>query len=207
SLALLSVLALTLLALTRRPRDWRYGGPSLALLTLALGLSILGIFTPGSPAIGVLLGNLLTGLVMVALAWRLARHGGTLHASTEHGRLAVWLLIGATLWLTQAALGGVSGTGRFATATIAHAVFALGIALTAYLIGARAYRTGLRRDGMALIALVFTQFVLGVVTAVFGAALYLVLLHNFVAVVGLALIVGLVGRSQYNRVEMTTGTS
>ena len=40
-------------------------------LVLALGLSVLGIVTPGSCVAGVLLGNLLGGVLMLALAWRL----------------------------------------------------------------------------------------------------------------------------------------
>lgn len=56
---LLLVLALAVLSLARTPRRPAAGRLALALLVLALGLSVLGIVTPGSRAAGVLLGNLL----------------------------------------------------------------------------------------------------------------------------------------------------
>ena len=69
STLLLVVVASSWLAWGRRrqtPADtWR----SLAMLALALGLAALGVVTPGARSAAVLLGNLLGGLLLLALAW------------------------------------------------------------------------------------------------------------------------------------------
>ena len=72
TLVLLVVIAVAALTLAKPPRRWAAGRLALALLVLALALSVLGIVTPGSRASGVLLGNLLGGLLMLGLSWRLA---------------------------------------------------------------------------------------------------------------------------------------
>ena len=194
SLALLTALALALLALARRPRNWLVGRPALTLVALALGLSALGIITPGSTAAPVLIGNLLGGFLMVAVAWRLTSRIGHPVATVTAKGLDRWVLAGIALWMTQAALGAVSGTGRVASASIVHALMALAVVLVVLQIGSYADRAGLRREGMALIGLAFGQFLLGASAAVFGAPLLAILLHNFFGALGLALLMTLFGR-------------
>ncbi|MBK6598884.1 MAG: hypothetical protein IPG25_13730 [Proteobacteria bacterium] len=194
SLALLTALALALLALARRPRNWLVGRPALTLVALALGLSALGIITPGSTAAPVLIGNLLGGFLMVAVAWRLTSRIGHPVATVTAKGLDRWVLAGIALWMTQAALGALSGTGRVASASIVHALMALAVVLVVLQIGSYADRAGLRREGMALIGLAFGQFLLGASAAVFGAPLLAILLHNFFGALGLALLMTLFGR-------------
>ena len=107
---LLVVIAVAALALAKPPRRGTAGRLALALLALALALSVLGIVTPGSRAVGVLLGNLLGGLLMLGLSWRLATQLAGWPISSP--RLARWALLGAALWLAQAAFGALSGSGR-----------------------------------------------------------------------------------------------
>jgi len=71
TLALLLSLAMVAASLVRRPRLQREGGHSLALLGIALGLALLGVFTPGSRLPAVAIGNLLGGFAMLAVAARL----------------------------------------------------------------------------------------------------------------------------------------
>ncbi|MBI5720278.1 MAG: COX15/CtaA family protein [Burkholderiales bacterium] len=75
--ALLLVVALVVLLLRERPRRHRLLRPALALLALALALSMLGVVTPGSRALAVLLGNLLGGFLMLAIALALTTRAMT----------------------------------------------------------------------------------------------------------------------------------
>ena len=70
--ALAGVLTLVAVCLVGRPRLWRRGLLALAALLLALGLAILGASTRGSRLPVVAIGNLLGGMLMFALCWRLA---------------------------------------------------------------------------------------------------------------------------------------
>lgn len=194
SLALIVVLLLALVALARRPRNWRVGGPALALLGLALGLSVLGIVTPGSRANAVLLGNLFGGFLMLAIAWQITqRYDSSLDLDVGR-RFIWWVLAAAALWMTQAAFGALAGTGRSGLAANVHASLALVAALAAYHVGALANRSGLAAIGIAVIAMVFIQWLLGVSAAVLGAPVSVVLIHNFSAAVVLALLLGLLWR-------------
>jgi hypothetical protein len=112
------VLALAWLALAWRPRQRAEAALAVALLTFALALSVLGIVTPGSRAAGVLLGNLLGGLLMLGLSWRLS----TQLAGWPRVNLTLkrWALLGVGLWIAQAALGALSGSGYWSAAPVAH---------------------------------------------------------------------------------------
>ena len=162
---------------------------------LALALSVLGIVTPGSRAAGVLLGNLLGGLLMLGLSWRLATQLAGWPAAGP--ALARWALLGAGLWMAQAALGALSGSGslelprrwrtwrwrcwpaavRWASAWAAH-------------------RQGRRVEGAGLLSLTGLQFALAAAAVGSAAAPAWVLLHNIGAALGLALMLGLARRAE-----------
>ncbi|MDP2007062.1 MAG: COX15/CtaA family protein [Rubrivivax sp.] len=184
-----AMVVLTSARTARRPAAQRL---ALALLGLALGLSALGIFTPGSRAAGVLLGNLLGGLLMLALSWRLVVH---LHAGPGSSPALVrWALLGAGLWALQAALGALSGSGQADVAPVAHLSLALLAGPCALGVGWAVRGQGGRGEGVALLWVTGLQFVLGAGAAASAAAPALVLLHNIVAALGLALLLGLARR-------------
>jgi cytochrome c oxidase assembly protein subunit 15 len=196
SLALLSAVILVLLSLARRPTDATAVGLAGAQLLVGLGLAALGIVTPGSRAIAVLLGNLLGGLLMLALAWRLTRHlaGGAGDAGRQG--LGWWALAGALLWAVQAALGALSGTGAAIGLPIGHQALSFAPGAFALGVGWTARRRGLRAEGSALMAVGVMQWLFGATAARFDAAVTLVLVHNVGAAVGLALLAGLIGRGR-----------
>jgi len=190
TLVLVVVMAAAVLALARPPRRPVAGRMALTLLGLALALSVLGIITPGSRAIGVLLGNLLGGLLMLALSWRLATALAGWPGSSP--ALARWALVGAVLWAAQAALGALSGSGHSDAAPVAHLSLALLAGSCAFGVGWAAREQGRRREGAALWLLTGLQFVLGASAVGSAAAPAMVLLHNIGAALGVALLLGLV---------------
>jgi len=192
TLMLVVVLGLAMLALARPPRRWAAGRLALALLALALALSALGIITPGSRAAGVLLGNLLGGLLMLGLSWRMATQFAGWPGSSS--TLARWALFGAGLWAAQAALGALSGSGQMDVAPVAHMALALLAGSAALGVGWAARVQGRRVEGEGLLVTTGLQFVLAAAAAGSAAAPALVLLHNIGAALGLALLLGL-GRS------------
>jgi cytochrome c oxidase assembly protein subunit 15 len=162
------------------------------LLALALGLSALGVVTPGSRAAAVMLGNLLGGSLMFALAWalwRTLRDGAALPAPLARAACGV-----ALLWLAQAAFGALSGAvagaGAGAVATPAHLLLALPLAIAAFLLASALRRARRRRESLALLALLALQLLLGVAAGFGAAAPVLVLAHNTGAALGLALLLG-----------------
>ena len=193
TLILVVVIAVAALSLARPPRRKAAGRIALALLGLALALSALGIVTPGSRAAGVLLGNLLGGLLMLALSWRLLLHLGGRPGS---GRLlARWASVGAGLWAVQAALGALSGSGHSDAAPVAHMALALLAGSCALGVGWAARRQGRRSEGAGLMVLTGLQFALAAGAAGSAAAPAPVLLHNVGAALGLALLLGLARRA------------
>jgi cytochrome c oxidase assembly protein subunit 15 len=189
TLVLVIVIVVAALALARPPRRLAAGRLALALLGLALALSALGIITPGSRAVGVLLGNLLGGLAMLALSWRLATQLAGWPASSP--TLARWALLGAALWLAQATLGALAGSGRLSAAPVAHMVLALLAGSAALGVGWVTRAQGRRIEATALLSLTGLQFMLAAAAAGSAAAPAWVLLHNIGAAIGLALLVGL----------------
>ncbi|MBA4176464.1 MAG: hypothetical protein C0505_07875 [Leptothrix sp. (in: Bacteria)] len=189
---LLLVLAMGALTWPRSRRQPARGRLVLALLGLALGLSALGIVTPGSRALGVLLGNLIGGVLMLALSWRLVLQ---LRSGPGSGPLlARWALLGAALWAAQAALGAVSGSGRVGAAPVAHLALALLAGACALGVGWLARTQGRQAEGVALLWATGLQFVLGATAATAAAAPAWVLLHNLGAALGVALLLGLARR-------------
>ena len=189
SAVLLTVLAVAWLALAWRPRQRAECALAVALSTLALALSVLGIVTPGSRAAGVLLGNLLGGLAMLGLAWSLMRRLQA--APARDGPLARAALAGAVLWSAQAALGALAGARLVETAPNGHLALALLAAPWALGVGWWAHRRGRHLEGATLMAAAVVQVVLGRAAAAWAAAPAAVLAHNFIAGIGLALLLGL----------------
>lgn len=194
TLVLLVVIAVAALALAKPPRRWAAGRLALALLVLALALSLLGIVTPGSRAAGVLLGNLLGGLLMLGLSWRLATQlAGWPEASPALRR---WARLGAALWMAQAAFGALSGSGHWSAAPVAHMVLALVAGSCSFGVGLAARQQGRRGEGTGLLSMTGLQFVLAAAAAGSAAAPAWVLLHNIGAALGLALMLGLGRRAE-----------
>lgn len=207
SAALLTAIALVVLvvpAALRRaggPRDAAAARDASGLLLLALALSVLGIATPGSRSLAVLLGNLLGGLLMVALAARLCARGAWSQPAAP-ARVAAGAAplvqrrrtgaraaaIGLALWLAQASLGAGSGFGAGALAAPLHAT--LGFIAAAWAFGAAGAlgRAGARRLGALLRAVALVQGMLGLTVATLNAPPALVLVHNVVTVLGCALL-------------------
>lgn len=188
STTLLLVIALVGLSL-RRPRDRRMVNPALALLAFALGLAALGIVTAGSRSLLVLLGNLLGGYAMLALAWRLTR-GRRLEAAAAH-ELERRARVASTLWILQVMAGAISGSGQSTLAPFAHLALALPTFLWVLMLARHTRRIGLRAEGGALLLLVIAQPILGGIAAWSGAPPQAVALHSFSAALALALLVGL----------------
>lgn len=185
------------------PMQHAAGRLPLALLALALALSALGIATPGSRSTLVLLGNLLGGLVMFALAVALARRLSAIMlpptafgAAVPSAIQAPWRIAaaaGALLWLGQAALGALAGaapaSGTFAP--VLHFVLALVAVPWAFVVGLLARAAGRRFEGRALMALAAAQGVAGAASALAAAAPAVVLLHNAGTALGLAMLTSL----------------
>lgn len=110
SLVLVLTLLLVLITLATRPRMKTQGASALALLLLTLALAALGVTMRGSTAPPVVLGNLLGGFLMLAVALRLAWPAPAAgRAVAALARLALPLLLlqialGALLSATRAAL-------------------------------------------------------------------------------------------------------
>lgn len=189
SLALLASVALAWLALGRRPRQRDAGTIALALVAIALLLAALGIVTPGSRSRAVLLGNLLGGHLMLALAWRLVRHLRSPSALPAGGAAPV----AALLLLSQAALGALPGAGG--AAVIPHLALAgFALPLLAWT-GLHARRHGRTAEGRALVGVAAAQGLLGGIAAGLAAtgmtSPTVLLAHNLGAATGLALLFGL----------------
>ncbi len=116
--ALAGVLALVALCLVGRPRRWGDGLLALVALLLAIGLAVLGVWTRGSRVPAVAMGNLLGGMLMFALCWRIARH--TERAGNRRTTAVTTLAVVASLVLlgqiglgalTSASYAGLSCSG------------------------------------------------------------------------------------------------
>jgi len=102
-LALLSITAMAAVCFGSRPWLLRDGALVLALLALAIGLAVLGRWTAGARIPAVAIGNLVGGMLMLALSWRLAAR------ATAPGRpmFRMWAWVGVAALLTQVALGAL----------------------------------------------------------------------------------------------------
>jgi heme A synthase len=186
SAALLLIVGLLVLAWRRRDR------PALpllaALLGLALGLSLLGIVTPGSRAAAVMLGNLLGGALMFALAWvlwRTQRDAPPMPLPLRRAALGM-----ALAWLAQAALGALSGADAGWIATLLHLLGAVLLPIAGFVLALAVRRAGRPREARALLGLLALQVLLGLAGAIAAAPAAAVLVHNAAAALGLALLLG-----------------
>lgn len=212
---LLLVVALLALALAGRPR-WQAGsGEALALLAVTLFLALLGPFSARSTLPAVVLGNLLGGFAMLALCVRLAarrRIDGSrvlrawlwLFAALVLAQVVLGGLASATesilscdgLAECQAAAQGQSWAALNPWRTLGSApgapvqwlhrwlawvVVALGLPLAWRLLWRDGWGAGL------LLACLLTQLVLGPAMTNAGFPLALVLAHNLLAALTLAL--------------------
>jgi cytochrome c oxidase assembly protein subunit 15 len=102
-LELLAITTIVMVCFGNRPWLLREGALALTMLTLAIGLAVLGRWTADARIPAVAIGNLLGGLLMLALSWRLAA------GVTEPGRptLRMWAWVGVTVLLAQLALGAL----------------------------------------------------------------------------------------------------
>ena len=110
--ALLLVIYMVMNTWSKAPVLRREGAMVLGLLFLALFLAILGRWTAGSRAPAVVLGNLLAGFVMFALACRLAHEVGRRQAPPAAPGLGAWVWLAAVVLLLQVALGGLVNAGH-----------------------------------------------------------------------------------------------
>jgi len=100
--ALVAMAFMTLLCFGGRPRFRREGALALALVALAIGLAVLGRWSAGARIPAIAIGNLLGGMVMLALCWRLALPAADRKASAPRWTSAVVVLL-----LAQTALGAL----------------------------------------------------------------------------------------------------
>lgn len=102
-LALLAITTIVMVCFGNRPWLLREGALALAMLSLAIGLAVLGRWTAGARTPAVAIGNLLGGLLMLALSWRLVAR------VTEPGwpMLRIWAWVGVAALLAQVALGAL----------------------------------------------------------------------------------------------------
>jgi heme a synthase len=103
SSALLLVIALVVLSFGNAPWLKREGTLALALLALALALAVLGRWTAGARVPAVAVGNLLGGMLMLALCVRLAAPP----APAAGPRPRLWARAAVLVLLAQLALGAV----------------------------------------------------------------------------------------------------
>ncbi|MBK7145871.1 MAG: COX15/CtaA family protein [Xanthomonadales bacterium] len=104
------VLALTMAAASflAKPRLRREGWMALGLIVLALGLAVLGRFTPGAKLPAVAIGNVLGGFAMLLLSWRIHQGAGPA-ARWSPAALALMLLLLAQIALGVLVSAGYSG--------------------------------------------------------------------------------------------------
>jgi len=112
TVALAGVLTMVAVCLVGRPRMWRDGVLALLLLALALGLAVLGVWTSGSRVPAVAMGNLLGGMLMVALCWRVA-------AQTERSGNRPAKAVSVLAGISSLVLVGQIGLGALTSASYA----------------------------------------------------------------------------------------
>ena len=115
TVALAGVLALVALCLVGRPRRWGDGLLALLALLLTVGLAVLGVWTRGARVPAVALGNLLGGMLLVAVCWRIATGAARPVRAGHQGSTAVT----AVATLVSLALLGQIGLGALTSASYA----------------------------------------------------------------------------------------
>ncbi len=102
-LALMVITTIVVVCFGNKPWLLREGALALTMLTLAIGLAVLGRWTAGARMPAVAIGNLLGGLLMLALGWRLAARVTT----PGWPILRMWAWVGVAVLLVQVALGAL----------------------------------------------------------------------------------------------------
>ncbi|MGV3494086.1 MAG: COX15/CtaA family protein [Ramlibacter sp.] len=195
SAALVLLVALLMLALARQPALWPQGRLVLALLALALLLAGLGRVGGVSRAPVVVLGNLLGGLAMVAVAWRLVLATQPQHAGVPALRGWTWGAI--ALLAAQLALGALVSANQWASqcgavfACQAHRGGGVLLAGLLALMGLLAWRHGARAAGAAVVVLATLQAGTGLWQTAGPLPLGLGVAHNLAAALLLAAVAGL----------------
>jgi cytochrome c oxidase assembly protein subunit 15 len=108
--ALVVIVMLVMTALASAPVLWREARVALALLALALFLAVLGRWTADARVPAVVLGNLLAGFAMFALACRLAL--STSRRPPVRAVPAAWVGLAGVVLVAQIALGGLTSAGH-----------------------------------------------------------------------------------------------
>lgn len=105
--ALLLVIAMLMVAYASAPPLPRQGRLVLALLGLAVFLAVLGRMTADSRLPAVVLANLLAGLAMLAVSWRLVAATTGAPASGARPLPATWVGVALVMLAAQIVLGGL----------------------------------------------------------------------------------------------------
>ena len=177
STVLLGVIALLAISLGPRPYLQREGRHALMLLVLVVFLAVLGRWSAGTPAPPVVLGNLLGGVLLLALCGRLVLPARAALAA----RLRPWAWLAAGLLLMQVVLGALRSP--------VHPFSAVALLLVLAPVAAALWREGERRVAVAVLALLGAQLAVGALQFGAGQPVGLVLLHNTIAVLLLATLV------------------
>ena len=111
--ALVVIVMMVMTALLSAPVLWREGAMALCLLALALFLAILGRWTADARVPAVVLGNLLAGFAMFALACRLAL--ATSLRPPARPLPVAWVTLAVVVLVAQIALGGLSSAAHAGT--------------------------------------------------------------------------------------------
>lgn len=207
--ALLLVIYMVMNTWSKAPVLRREGSMVLGLLFLALFLAILGRWTAGSRAPAVVLGNLLAGFAMFALACRLAHEVGRSQVRPVAPGLDAWVWLAIVLLLLQVALGGLVNAGHAglscpqlvhcgfdpadpthppgAAVNALHRAVAVAVLMVLLPLGIAAWRRG-RRAGAVLVLLLGVQLALGLLLVILGLPLWTALAHNVLAALMLAVL-------------------
>ncbi|MBC5785647.1 COX15/CtaA family protein [Ramlibacter sp. USB13] len=182
SAALLLLVGLLFLAFARQPVLRTQGRLVLALLVVAVLLAGLGRVAGASRAPPVVLGNLLGGFAMVALAARLVQAGGA--GPRGVASLRAWTLAVLALVFVQAGLGGLVAAAPTAASCqgsglcMVHRVGGMLVVAAVLALAIGAWRRRAHAMGATLAVLVLVQAGLGIWQLAGAVPLALGLAHN-----------------------------
>jgi cytochrome c oxidase assembly protein subunit 15 len=189
SIAGAAVLLVALLSWVQRPRNRTDIVMAAALLAVTSFLAALGRWSGAAASPSVTLGNLLGGMMLIALLHWLRLRTAPAPAAAGNGRFAA--LPGAALALTFAAiaLGALLGGGSSAASTgrgnpigLAHGLCGLLVLLLAAVLAMRrATPPSARAASVAAFALACALALAGWISAQFGYPLPAALVHNLLA--------------------------
>jgi hypothetical protein len=187
TLVLLGSVAMALLA--RRAGDRAALRASLALLGIALLLSVLGIVAGASRAAPVVLINLVGGFAMLALCVQLATPGG-LRVAGGAARALLWLAAlqsAAGAWASATAPRACAALVGCTGVTTVHRGGGVLLALALAALGAHAAWRAQRASGAALALVAGGVLTVGAIAGALGALSLLVVAHGALAAAAIAL--------------------